>query len=226
MRLKRQLEADGFLVVYFESSQDLEMGDVDVGDILLAIARRIYETLDQLQLKSPIRLQNILQEVINLLHTEIELSVEGTTPIGKMGASTDGQVSLDMGIAKIAAKAKASPELRSKLRDYLEPRTNSILEAINGELIEPAIAKLKQHGQKGLVVIVDSLDKLHNARKPGQTPQHEYLFVERGEQLRGLHCHTIYTMPLALRFCNNFETLTQRFMIDPKVLALHIFGRI
>lgn len=37
LRLKKELEHEGFHVVYFESSQDLEMGDVDVGDILLAI---------------------------------------------------------------------------------------------------------------------------------------------------------------------------------------------
>jgi excinuclease UvrABC ATPase subunit len=37
-RLKAELEQQGFHVVYFESSQVLEMADVDVTDILLAIA--------------------------------------------------------------------------------------------------------------------------------------------------------------------------------------------
>lgn len=220
LRLKRQLEAEDFHVVYFESSQDLEMGDVDVGDILLAIAHRITESLDTLQLDKSTKMQSLLQGAAKLLQTEIQLSGEWITPVGKISANTDGQVSLDMGIAQISAKAKASPESRSKLRDYLEPRTNSILEAINSELIEPAIAKLKQRGKRGLVVIVDSLDKLHNSRKQGQSPQHEYLFVQRGEQLRSLHCHLIYTMPLGLRFSNNFATLTQRFITEPKVLPM------
>lgn len=223
LRLKRQLEAEDFHVVYFESSQDLEMGDVDVGDILLAIARRITESLDRLQLDSCTKMQGILQGVAKLLQMEIEFSGEWTTPVGQISGSSDGQVSqvsLDMGIATISAKAKASPESRSKLRDYLEPRTNGILEAINGELIEPAIEGLKQHGKRGLVVIVDSLDKLHNSRKHGQRPQHEYLFVERGEQLRSLHCHLIYTMPLGLRFGNDFAILTQRFINEPKVLPM------
>ena len=35
------MEAAGFHVVYFESSEDLEMTDVDIADVLLAIARRI-----------------------------------------------------------------------------------------------------------------------------------------------------------------------------------------
>ena len=41
LRLKLDLERSGFHVVYFESDQDLEMSDVDISDILLAIARRV-----------------------------------------------------------------------------------------------------------------------------------------------------------------------------------------
>ncbi len=100
LRLKAELEKEGFHVVYFESSQDLDMGDVDVGDILLAIAR-----------------------------------------------------------------------------------------------LDPTI-------------------------KPWGRSQPEYLFVDRGAQLRRLHCHLVYTMPLALRFSNEYGILTQRFMSEPKILPM------
>ena len=40
LRLKLELEQEGFHVVYFESSQDLEMADVDIGEVLLAIVCR------------------------------------------------------------------------------------------------------------------------------------------------------------------------------------------
>lgn len=46
LRLKAELEQEGFHVVYFESYKDLEMGDVDVGDILLAIAYRVSSSLE------------------------------------------------------------------------------------------------------------------------------------------------------------------------------------
>jgi hypothetical protein len=36
LRLKTELEQEGFHVVYFESSEDLEMADVDIGDVMLA----------------------------------------------------------------------------------------------------------------------------------------------------------------------------------------------
>ncbi|NEQ88888.1 MAG: hypothetical protein F6K26_56100, partial [Moorea sp. SIO2I5] len=51
-------------------------------------------------------------------------------------------------------------------------------------------------------------------------PQPEYLFVDRGEQLRQLNCHVIYTMPLGLRFSNDYLRLTNRFGVEPKVLPM------
>ena len=206
--LKQQLEAEGFHVVYFESDKNLEMGDLDVSDILLTIARQVSESLntrEKLNLDEPRRFKSIIEGAIKLLQTEIEISPE---------------FELSFGIAKITAQAKASPQLRSKLRDYLGPRSNGIIETINQELLEPAHKKLKQRGKNGLVVIVDNLDKVDSSPKPWGRPQPEYLFVDRGEQLASLHCHVIYTLPLALRFSNDFNTLTQRFKSDPQVLPM------
>ncbi|WP_424098301.1 ATP-binding protein [Moorena producens] len=221
LRLKSELEEADFHVVYFESSQDLEMGDVDVGDILLAIARRVSESLDKIKLGEPKGFKKLLAGAAKLLLTEIELSGRvGVPGIGEVGVDTEGAVSLAVGIGEITAKAKDSPDLRSRLRQYLEPQTNRLLEVINQELLEPAIANLQQLGKQGLVVIVDNLDRVDASQKPWGRDQPEYLFVDRGAQLKGLHCHVVYTMPLALRFSNDYSALTQRFVVDPKVLPM------
>ncbi|NEP13547.1 MAG: ATP-binding protein [Symploca sp. SIO2C1] len=242
LRLKAELEQRNFHVIYFESDNYLELGDVDVSDVLLVIARQISESLDRLKLEQPKNTKDILKRVGKLLQTEIELSAEAKVPgMGKVAASTEGELSVEVGIpgigeitvnneegfslvapliGKISAKAKASPDLRHKLRGYLEPRTSGIIEAINAELLAPAREKLKQHGKKGLVVIVDNLDRVDNSPKPWGRSQQEYLFVDRGEQLRGLNCHLVYTMPLALRFSNDFAYLIQRFKVSPHVLPM------
>lgn len=218
LRLKAELEQEGFHVVYFESSQDLEMGDVDIGDILLAIARRVSKSLEEIQINlQPAGFQQLLQGATRVLNSDVK-----SFKVKDFGVSTKegGEFSLAFGIGELTAKAKNSPELRSKLREYLEPRTTGILEAINEELLKPATEKLKRHGKKGLVVIVDNLDRVESRNKPWGRPQPEYLFVDRGEQLRQLNCHVIYTMPLALIFSNDLARLTQRFMVDPKVLPM------
>ena len=149
-KLQAELEHQGFHVVYFESSQVLEMADVDVTDILLAIARQVVESLEAVKIQlRPGYLANLVTDIAELLQTPLELSGE-----------------FSVGIAKIAAKTKDSPKLRSQLRQYLEPRTNGILEAINKEIFAPATERLKQQGKKGLVVIIDNLDRLDNSLKP------------------------------------------------------------
>ena len=206
-RLKQQLEIEGFHVVYVESDKNLEMGDVDVGDILLTIVQQVSESLEELEnfnIKEANRLKGILQGAAKLLQTEIEIS----------------KIELSFGIGKITAEAKASPEVRSKLREYLGPRTSGIIETINQELLEPANEKLKQYGKNGLVVMVDNLDKVDNTIKYQDKTQPEYLFVDRGGQLAALQCHVIYTIPLALRFSNDYETLIQRFKKSPQVLPM------
>ncbi|EGJ34373.1 MULTISPECIES: AAA family ATPase [Moorena] len=205
LRLKVDLERSGFHVVYFESDRDLEMSDVDISDILLAIARRVSESLEGAGISlQPGYFQKLFGEVKDILTTPMELS----------------DVEFSVGIATITSQAKASPKQRDKLRGYLEPRTNGLIEAINQEVLEPAIKKLKQTGKKGLVVIVDNLDRVDSIQKPFGRLQPEYLFADRGAQLRGLGCHVIYTIPLSLRFSNDFGMVTERFMTDPKVLPM------
>ncbi|MDJ0705360.1 MAG: AAA family ATPase [Leptolyngbyaceae cyanobacterium MO_188.B28] len=206
LRLKADLEQDEFHVVYLESDQDLEMGDVDAGDILLAIARRVSESLETAGINlRPGYFQQLFGEVQEILQTPVQISTD---------------VKFSVGIAAITAQAKSSPNLRDKLRGFLEPRTDGIIQAINQELLEPAIQKLKQQGRRGLVVLVDNLDQIAPAPKAWGRPQPEYLFVDRGTQLRRLNCHIIYTIPLALRFSDDFGRLTTSFMVDPKVLPM------
>jgi len=222
LQLKQKLEAENFHVVYFESSQDMEMGDVDLSDILLAIARRVVDSLESAKVKTEAKgFRAMLNGAVKILQTEIELSAEADVPgVGKVEASTSGEFSLSLGIGKLSAKTKDSPDMRSKLRGYMEPKTNGLLDLINQEILLPGIADLKKQGKEGLVVIVDNLDRVDDSPKPWGRPQTEYLFVDRAEQLRKLQCHLVYTMPLALRFSRDYGTLTARFMSDPIVLPM------
>jgi energy-coupling factor transporter ATP-binding protein EcfA2 len=205
LRLKTALEQQEFHVVYFDSSHDMDMADVDITDILLAIAREVSESLEAIKIRiKPSYFVNLFNDIKDFLNTPIDFE----------------KVELPVGIAKITATSKDSPRLRSQLRYYLEPRTNGLLEAINKELLEPGTKILKAQGKKGLAVIVDNLEKLHNSVKPSGSSQAEYLFVERGEELKQLNCHLVYTIPLVLIFSNVLGRLMDRFGVDPKVLPM------
>jgi hypothetical protein len=165
-------------------------------------------------------LRGLLKGAAKILMTEIEL--EGSAEIygGRRGGNTDGELSLSAGIGKITARAKNDATLRDRLNQFLGPQKNQLLEAINDELLEPAIAQLQQQGQKGLVVIVDNLDRIDNRPKAFGRSQQEYLFIDQHECLRDLACHKVYTMPLALKFSSEYGLLTARYTDDPKVLPM------
>jgi len=220
MRLRTELEQEGFHVVYFESSEDLEMTDVDISDVLLAIARRVSKSLDKLLLGEPSRLKELLQGAAKVLNSDVTGMKFKVPGVGDVGVTSEKEkFSLAFGIGEITTKAKSDATLREKLNQYLGPQKTQLLEAINQELLEPAIASLKQQGKKGLVVIVDNLDRLDSRQKPFGRPQQEYLFVDQGEYLTKLNCHLVYTMPLALKFSTDYGNLTQRFE-EPRVLPM------
>lgn len=204
MQLQLELERSGFLVVYFASSEDLEMVDVDVCDVLLAVARRIKQSLGDLEIGEAKGLRRIVQHAIGLMQTEVEIS----------------EVGLELGIATITAQTKSDATLRDRLNQYLGPQKALLLEAINDELLKPAIVALKKTGRQGLVVIVDNLDRVDNRPKASGRSQQQDLFIDQSEYLIKLHCHKVYTLPLAMKFSSTYGELTQRYPDEPKVLPM------
>lgn len=207
-RLKAELERQQFHVVYFESSQELDMANIDISDILLAIARQVSESLEEIQIRlKPSYFSNLFSEIKDILQTPIDITAEAQ---------------LSVGIGKITAKTKDSPKLRDQLRQYLEPRTEGFLKAINEEILKRANEELKRRGQKGLVVIIDNLDRVDPQTMPSGSTLPEYLFINRGAQLRRLSCHVVYTIPLSLIFSNDYEALKNRLGggVAPKVLPM------
>ncbi|GAB4209013.1 MAG: hypothetical protein Fur006_68400 [Coleofasciculaceae cyanobacterium] len=226
-RLEAELKQEGFQVVYFQVTEDLDVADVDITDILLAIAHQVSESLQESKVELQSRgFKAFLKRTAEVLQTPIEAGFEAKVPgIGAMKASTEGSVELSLPaeIAKITVKAKNSQQTRSKLRQYLEPQTTQILHFINEEIIKVATEQLKQRGKKGLVAIVDNLDRIQNQPTAASSKLlPEYLFVDRGQQLSQLQCHVVYTLPLSLIFSNEREALKNRLGNgqSPKVLPM------
>lgn len=216
LRLRANLEAEGFQVVYFESSRDLDMADVSVSDILLAIAHSVSESLEAEGLHFQAGyFTKLFDEVKSFLQTPIEL---------------DAEAELSLGIAKLTARTKDNPRLREQLKQSLEPRTEGLLKAINTEIIERANQELKCRGKQGLVVIVDNLDRIAPSKITPTRSLPEHLFIDRGSQLRRLNCHLVYTIPLDLVFSNDYQTLKNRLgggvapIILPMVPVAHRDG--
>jgi hypothetical protein len=222
LKLKKELSDSGFHVVYFEGNQEFDTIDVDIPDILLAIARKVSESLKDAEINlRPTDFQTLLEEFAVLANKNITGANINIPGIGKIGVKNEEEkFSLSAGIAEVTLKAKESKKLRDLMREYMEPEVSKILNAINGELLEPAKQQLKERNKKGLVVIVDNLDRIDNKPKTNEYTQPEYLFITRGDKLNALKCHVVYTMPLTLAFSSHQEDIKQRFSNGFKVLPM------
>lgn len=221
-RLAENLRAEGFAVISFDSSAELDMGDVDISDILLAIAHQVAQWMQAQQIRVKAGyLSNLVKEAMALLQTPIAVDFEAEASLGF------GPFSL----GKITAKTKESPQARSQLRQSLEFRTDGLITAINEELLAPAHQILRDRQKEGLVVIIDGLDRIQKETQASGKTWAEQIFVTRGNQLSGLHCHVVYTIPLVLMFSNARQELTQRLgggiapTILPMVPVCHKDGR-
>jgi hypothetical protein len=216
-KLQNDLEQVGFHVVYLDSTEDLVMTDVDISDVLLTIARQVSKSLKDTDINLELTgFQRILQKAWNVLQSEVALVGEGMIP-GVVEVSFKSQETTNDGLAKLSTILRNIPSARSRLRQYLEPQTDNLITLLNQELLEPTNKALQAQGKQGLVVIVDSLDRVENTKERNQA---EYLFVTRGEKLRQFHCHVVYTLPLVLTFSNSIGPLRDRFGSDPKVLPM------
>ena len=211
LRLKQHLEDEGFRVVYFAADQDdIDAEDAQYTDILLACTRNLLKALKGPE-QNPVRewVVSRSREMKELLGSDIELEK----------LSMDAQISA---FAKLTATVKASPQTRAKIRQMVEAHTVSLLEALN-EFVKTAMAQTDQRDTSRLVVIADNLDRIvpvmSEMESDGKS-NHERIFIDRSEQLKGLNCHVVYTVPISMVYSGRATDLRDNYGADPQALPM------
>jgi len=186
-----------YAVVTLCALDALDPNDVDVPELLLAVVRQVAETLREepygIELK-PAYFDTLWSRIKDALGAELDLTGgDLTTPLGRIGLAV-----------------KSSPDARATVRKALEPHTATLLKAAN-DVVGQAVAALDKQGRKGLVVIVDDLDKMITRPHDAGCPTTEYLFVHRSAQLTGLNCHTVYSIPIEIAYSSMEPTIRSRY---------------
>ncbi len=189
--------ADRFFVVQVQADDELDRNDIDFPEVLIAIVRQIAQQLReraQINLK-PGYFTDRWQRLKDLALSEVDFN----------------QLELEAGMAKLSATIRSSPEARQKVRAALEPDTNNWLTAAN-DIIGQALLELQKLQFRGLVVIVDDLDKMITRphEKAGCSTT-EYLFVHRSAQLTDFKCHLVYTLPIELAYSHHEPTIKRLY---------------
>lgn len=213
LRLKDRLEEAGFAVVYFAADDVLGLNDIVYSDVLVAVASQVYLGLSQRGVDiNPELLDETLAwfaEVVYAYESSraalAALEAEFKFSVPKL-VSPFAQL-----MAKITGQLRTSVESKRQVRRKLDPQLSQLIERINLLLLDGQ-AKLRAAGQQGLVVIIDNLDRIPYRTLPdAQRNSHDALYIDHGEQLSALHCHLVYTVPIAMFYSTQASILGSIF---------------
>lgn len=219
LQLKEALLKQKYLVVYFPAdSEDIDVEDTEYADILIACTKHLIKMID-LEDKKPLKfLSNWLEKIKEGLLL---------TPLNFEDLSLNHQVFLQ--VTEITATLKAQPDNRSKIREEINANTPSLLEVLN-EFIDASKLALEKKGYKDLVLMVDNLDRIVEKQRSAEgLTNYDEIFIKCHEQMRGLHCHTIYTVPLVMVYSNRYTQLQNNYSetnVLPMVMLQYENGEI
>jgi hypothetical protein len=209
--LQKQLQDDGYFVVFCQILEDIDERDADFPEVLLSMMRQMVSQIKgrgKIQLK-PGYFQQRFEELNDLLKSKVDLP------------------DLANGLFNLSSAIKSSPDTRKKIREIFEPKTNDWLSAAN-DIISEAILELSKKGRSDLVIIVDDLDKISVEKSAEQQSSvAERLFLNRHAQLTGFQCHIVYTLPLPLVYSCRERDIASLYKLDapPVVPMTKVVGR-
>ena len=222
LRLQARLEEADYVVLYFEADDDLDLNDLEYTDLLLSIARRVASDLKPKSIDLP---EDLLKSVADwfseTLYTEEqrrevdrELAAEA-----KLGLGLPETLPLVARLlARVTGQIKTGRAIKTEIRRRLDPQISQLIGNLN-LLLDAAHARIRRQGKQGLVLLIDNLDRIVFRDLGDGRTTHHALYVEHGEQLRALHCHLVYTVPISVMYSDRATAVTAIFP-DYQVLPM------
>lgn len=221
LRLKARLEQAGFHVIYFAVDEYLDPNDLIYTDLLLSIARRVEEDFrnEKIELTDALKtIESWFSEIVFHQNEwdQIQKQLEAEASLG---------VGLPKGVpfvarllAKFTGQIKTGNEVKTEIRHKLDQQISQLIEQIN-DLLLMADVEIRKRNKKGVIIIVDNLDRVTLKPVGEGLTSHDALFIEHGKQLCDLRCHTVYTVPISMIYSPKATVLRNVFP-DIRVLPM------
>jgi len=180
------------------TERDIDTVNVEFTDVLIVVLQRVAQELRKFSISlTSGYLEDLRARISKSLFTEVEVE----------------KVDLSMGLAKISAAMKSSPDVRQQVRKLLQSETSSLQREINNSL-ELATSELANRHYAGLVVILDSLDRIFDRE------QAETLFVQRATEMTSFACQLVVTMPISLAYSESVQQLGTTYANRPTIVPM------
>ncbi|MCP4106380.1 MAG: hypothetical protein GY749_12700 [Desulfobacteraceae bacterium] len=202
LRLQKDIDND-FVVLNFSVVRELDIQNISYIELFIVTMEKLFEFVK----REKIQIDNLYFENIRnwLCSKEIE-------EINKTHLGMDIETSVKSGVnipflvdffAKFRAAATSSVSMKETLKKNVEPKLSELIQNCN-LFINEIKGKLSDINKKGLVIIIEDLDKL-------DIEKGEHIFYKHSSQLTQLHCHCIFTFPIALLYHIRFNAIKKSY---------------
>lgn len=206
--LKKRLEDAGYFVVYFDAALEIDINDVDYADILLTMMRQLEMQVRQssfgLKLDS-VRLDDLAMRLAKVTIEKEDRDIVENTLESEFRVEPQIPFFAKM-MAAVRGFMTSGSTYKKLLRVEIQQRTAQFLEDLN-DLIDKLQLQLREQDKPGLVIIIDSLDRIipHALDENGLRNTHSAIYLEHADHLKAPHCHVIYTLPISIYFNENLS---------------------
>lgn len=207
LRLKKQLEQEGFIVLYTDAIDYINPSEeIDISDLLIVLAGAFSDALEQWaqQLQESVnlayesywtRLRNYLTGTIVKLE-EVGVKFEADSPAHSLFGGIKAGLDLKLAL-------KESSSFRRNLQKFMQNRIGELRASVV-QFFQDGVKAIKQvwGDEKQVVFIFDSLEQLRGSLSNEQDVLRsvERVFASHRNLLELPYVHVIYTVPPWLEF--------------------------
>lgn len=188
---KRLNKPEVFFVVFLDALQELDYNNLTYADVLLALAKALFEVLE----REKIDLDDTLLYNLNQWFAE---RVETNTKTEEFAAELKAGVKAESGVpflatlfASLTTALKSNSSYKEELRHIVENSFSQFADSFNQCIAAAEDAVIRANKGKKILFIVDGTDRLRDKDR-------ERFFVGDVHQLKQIQSNFIYCAPISL----------------------------
>ena len=215
-KLQREI-SDDFVVLNFSVLKELDPVNINYVELFVITMEKLFDVVSQYNIRINPQLFKSVSEWSR--SAEIE-EIRQLTGEASLETGVKAEVSVPLFarfFGKMRAGANASFSTKKRIIESIEPRLSDLVGHCN-DLIREVKSKLPDIDKKGLIIIIEDLDKLSIEKA-------EELFFNHSHILSTLQTHVIFTFPISLRYHHKSRVITGNFDLDFELPMLKVHDK-
>ncbi len=215
-KLQREISGD-FIVLNFSVLKELDPVNINYVELFVTTMEKLFNIVET----HNIRINPQLLKSIGDWSSTAEIEkIRVLTGEASLEAGLDVKVNVPLFarfFGKMRAAANASYSTKKTIIESIEPRLSDLISHCN-DLIREVKSKLPDINKKGLIIIIEDLDKL-------SVETAEELFFNHSHILSSLQTHVIFTFPVSLRHHPKSTVIKSNFDEDFELPMLKVHDK-